>query len=571
MYGRPIPITPVRRRTRSWLERVVDFLARDPRARESTPGVDGARRFNSRRCSARATDDAAAVARYRLLAVEQAERLTRGTAIARAARRSARARSLSAARGRGDRRADRARAPAHARCARRRATRGARAAPRLESLTRPERDVERLLRDVLSRRRRPMPTASPTTPAASLAWAKEMAAKIRRERGRYRGLPPTRSGARCRQPVESDETPTDARRRSTPPPSEVATVGEQRRRMRKASTRTTATSASRTGNPTRRRTNRSRPTSPATAPSRRPIDGEAQERRVAASCSIDDAPHDGVRGQGRDAHDRQLRRRSRSRDGSPAFRTTSGTPTRVAIVGAPRSCVSHEPVEGDERWSTDVAAASTPRSCARFGIASSGCARDACCSDGSAPATSSTSRRASTRSSTGASGARPTIVSISTRARRAAGSRSRCWSTSAARPSTRVTDELRIIDLERIALLLASEALDALGDLYAITAFAGKKASNVKLTTVKDFAERNGDDDATPHRRRSSRADSLGSAPRCATRRVSWRGRSAGHRLLLILSDGRPNDVDEYQGRTASRIRGRRSWKRARRASFRSV
>ncbi|HZW73384.1 MAG TPA: hypothetical protein VFF43_07540, partial [Caldimonas sp.] len=35
---------------------------------------------------------------------------------------------------------------------------------------------------------------------------------------------------------------------------------------------------------------------------------------------------------------------------------------------------------------------------------------------------------------------------------------------------TRVTPQFKIIDLERLALLLASEALDALGDLYSINA-----------------------------------------------------------------------------------------------------
>jgi nitric oxide reductase NorD protein len=38
----------------------------------------------------------------------------------------------------------------------------------------------------------------------------------------------------------------------------------------------------------------------------------------------------------------------------------------------------------------------------------------------------------------------------------------------------------------------------------------------------------------------------LGAAVRHATRELAQQ--SAGHRLLLILSDGRPNDTDAYQG-----------------------
>jgi nitric oxide reductase NorD protein len=112
---------------------------------------------------------------------------------------------------------------------------------------------------------------------------------------------------------------------------------------------------------------------------------------------------------------------------------------------------------------------------------------------------------------------------------------------------THVRDELRIIDLERIALLLAAEALDALGDDYAIQAFTGSGPSNVKLMMVKDFVDRNG---ATVRGRVAALEPAgftrLGPVIRHATQHVSHH--SAGHRLLLILSDGRPNDCDRYVG-----------------------
>jgi nitric oxide reductase NorD protein len=112
---------------------------------------------------------------------------------------------------------------------------------------------------------------------------------------------------------------------------------------------------------------------------------------------------------------------------------------------------------------------------------------------------------------------------------------------------TRVAGDLRIIDLEKIALLLAGEALDAIGDLYAIYAFSGQNAYNVKLTTIKDFGDRN--DDAVRRRKAALEpggSTRLGAAVRHSTRQLARQ--SAGHRLLLILSDGRPHDIDKYDG-----------------------
>src|SRR5581483_4706624 len=63
---------------------------------------------------------------------------------------------------------------------------------------------------------------------------------------------------------------------------------------------------------------------------------------------------------------------------------------------------------------------------------------------------------------------------------------------------TQVTETLQVIDIEKLALLLASEALDALGDPYAMLAFSSHGARDVRVATLKDFAEPNGE----PVRRR---------------------------------------------------------------------
>jgi nitric oxide reductase NorD protein len=111
----------------------------------------------------------------------------------------------------------------------------------------------------------------------------------------------------------------------------------------------------------------------------------------------------------------------------------------------------------------------------------------------------------------------------------------------------RVAGSRRIIDIEKITLALATQALDALGDLYAIYAFAGRHASNVKVTVVKDFAESNSE---AVTRRIAALSPGgftrLGAAVRHATHQLARQ--TAGHRLLLLLSDGRPNDLDAYQG-----------------------
>jgi nitric oxide reductase NorD protein len=110
-----------------------------------------------------------------------------------------------------------------------------------------------------------------------------------------------------------------------------------------------------------------------------------------------------------------------------------------------------------------------------------------------------------------------------------------------------VSDGRTIIDLEKIALLLACDALDALGDRYAAYAFAGKSAENVKITCLKDFHEQSG---PAVQRRIGALIPGgftrLGAAVRYATAQLA--AESAGHRLLLLLSDGKPNDLDWYQG-----------------------
>ncbi|HEU4586263.1 MAG TPA: VWA domain-containing protein [Gemmatimonadaceae bacterium] len=103
----------------------------------------------------------------------------------------------------------------------------------------------------------------------------------------------------------------------------------------------------------------------------------------------------------------------------------------------------------------------------------------------------------------------------------------------------------RMIDIEKTALLLASEALAALGDRYSILTFTGRGPQDVRVHTVKEFAESNSD----VVRRRIAGLHPggftrLGAALRHAAAELTRE--RVRHRLLLILSDGRPNDLGHY-------------------------
>lgn len=108
-----------------------------------------------------------------------------------------------------------------------------------------------------------------------------------------------------------------------------------------------------------------------------------------------------------------------------------------------------------------------------------------------------------------------------------------------------VSGQDRVIDVERISAVIATAAFDALGDDYSILAFSSASASNVRVQTLKEFGEKN----STVVLQRISALEPhgttrLGAAVRHATAALS--NHPAPHRLLLILSDGKPFDYDWY-------------------------
>jgi nitric oxide reductase NorD protein len=106
----------------------------------------------------------------------------------------------------------------------------------------------------------------------------------------------------------------------------------------------------------------------------------------------------------------------------------------------------------------------------------------------------------------------------------------------------------RIIDVEKESLIVLLEALDALGDRHAAVAFSGEGPGGVRLHIVKGFTEPVG----PPVRRRVAALEPdgytrTGAALRHAAALLARQ--PARHRLLLVLTDGKPNDVDHYPGR----------------------
>src|SRR5690606_18442844 len=111
-----------------------------------------------------------------------------------------------------------------------------------------------------------------------------------------------------------------------------------------------------------------------------------------------------------------------------------------------------------------------------------------------------------------------------------------------------VSGSRRVIDVEREALVVVTHALAARGDPFAVYAFSGEGPGRVDVRVVKHFAEPAG---AAVDRRiaglHPERYTRMGAAFRHATARLMQQ--PARHRLLLVLSDGKPNDVDRYEGR----------------------
>lgn len=110
------------------------------------------------------------------------------------------------------------------------------------------------------------------------------------------------------------------------------------------------------------------------------------------------------------------------------------------------------------------------------------------------------------------------------------------------------SDHARVIDVIRDSLFLFSEALSATGDRFAMYGFSSLKRGNVRFNRLKSFDDCY--DGLTRGRIKAIKPGyytRMGAAIRHAS--ILLAEQPHRQRLLLILTDGKPNDLDRYEGR----------------------
>jgi len=111
-----------------------------------------------------------------------------------------------------------------------------------------------------------------------------------------------------------------------------------------------------------------------------------------------------------------------------------------------------------------------------------------------------------------------------------------------------INNNARVIDVIRDSLYLFSEALTATGDRFALYSFSTRNRNHVRFYNIKAFND-NYNNDIRGHidAIRPGYYTRMGAAIRYATQLLAKE--TSGQKLLLILTDGKPNDLDKYEGR----------------------
>lgn len=109
--------------------------------------------------------------------------------------------------------------------------------------------------------------------------------------------------------------------------------------------------------------------------------------------------------------------------------------------------------------------------------------------------------------------------------------------------NTVVDSEETVLDVEKQAIVLFCEALEVVGDRYAVAGFSGTGRLGVDYFRIKDFDESLNDGiRKRVNAMASQRSTRMGAAVRHATSHLEQL--SAGVKLMIIIGDGFPNDVD---------------------------
>ena len=111
-------------------------------------------------------------------------------------------------------------------------------------------------------------------------------------------------------------------------------------------------------------------------------------------------------------------------------------------------------------------------------------------------------------------------------------------------------DNRRVLDVEKEALVVLANGLAACGDRHSILTFTSRRRNWVRIETVKDFGEPMGHTvEARIAALKPGFYTRIGPAIRHAAAKL--REQPNRRKLLLVLTDGKPNDVDHYEGRFA--------------------
>ena len=111
-------------------------------------------------------------------------------------------------------------------------------------------------------------------------------------------------------------------------------------------------------------------------------------------------------------------------------------------------------------------------------------------------------------------------------------------------------DDLRVLDVEKQALTVFAHGLAACGDRHEILTFTSRRRDWVRIETVKRFDEAMGPAvEARIAALKPGWYTRIGTAIRHAA--AGLKARPDRRKLLLVLTDGKPNDIDHYEGRFA--------------------
>ncbi|WP_186420810.1 VWA domain-containing protein [Bosea sp. CS1GBMeth4] len=111
-------------------------------------------------------------------------------------------------------------------------------------------------------------------------------------------------------------------------------------------------------------------------------------------------------------------------------------------------------------------------------------------------------------------------------------------------------DDLRVLDVEKQALTVFAHGLAACGDRHEILTFTSRRRDWVRIETLKRFDEAMGPAvEARIAALTPGYYTRIGTAIRHAA--AGLKARPDRRKLLLVLTDGKPNDIDHYEGRFA--------------------